>query len=115
MEKPQNQIHLQNILKCITEIENTCVDLTQDQMEDEELRMSLYRSLISVGMEAAKLDIQHPLVDTLKSFERADFINGIGRDTYAIFNFVVNDLEYLKNYLKTLSSELHNNKSFQLV
>ncbi|ELR73193.1 hypothetical protein C900_05242 [Fulvivirga imtechensis AK7] len=97
MKNLRNKIHLSNILTCINEIDNYCADLTQEQMQDEELRMLLYRNLTMLGMEASHVQLEHPSIRTLKSFEKADYINGLGRDTYAIFNFIVNDLSYLKN------------------
>lgn len=108
MENQENQIHINNMLCCINEIENNCADLTQDQMQDEELRMVLFRNLTMLGMEASRVDISHPSIFTLKSFEKADYINGLGKDVYAIFNFIVNDLSYLKKSLLTLSPHHQN-------
>lgn len=110
MQNAHNEIHLTNILSCIHEIENYCTDLTQDQMQDDELRMLLYRNLTLLGMEAAHVNIEHPSIQTLRSFYKADYINGLGRDLYAIFNFIVNDLEYLKNSVAGLSPKLGNLK-----
>lgn len=110
MQNPHNQIHLTNILSCIHEIENYCADLTQDQMQDDELRMLLYRNLTVLGMEAAHVNIEHPAIRTLRSFYKADYINGLGKDLYAIFNFIVNDLEYLKKSVAGLSLNSGNSK-----
>lgn len=106
MEKQQNQIHINNILSCINEIENNCTDLSQEQLLDDELRMTLFRNLTMLGMEASRVDIAHPSLITLSSFENADYINGLGKDVYAVFNFIVNDLEFLKKSLMKLSLRL---------
>lgn len=90
------------MLNCIGDIENYCTDLTQEQLQDDEFRTLLYRNLNNLGVEAAHVDIKHPSIFTLRSFEKADFINGLGKDVYAIFNFIVNDLEYLKNSISSL-------------
>lgn len=102
MKNLRNKIHLSNILSFIHEIDNYCADLTQDQMQDEELRMVLYRNLTMLGMEASHVEMKHPSIRILKSFEKADYINGLGKDTYAIFNFIVNDLGYLKDIVAGL-------------
>ncbi|UII32075.1 hypothetical protein LVD17_27715 [Fulvivirga ulvae] len=110
MKNQQNQIHLNNILSCINEIENNCTDLSGDLLIDEELRMTLYRNLTMLGMEASRVDIAHPALTTLSSFEKADYIDGLGKDVYAVSQFIINDLEYLKKSLVHLSSRLTQSK-----
>lgn len=105
MENQQNQIHLNNIMSCISEIENNFTDLSHDQLLDDEIRMALYRNLTMLGMEASRVDIVHPSITTLSSFEKADYINGLGKDMYAISNFIVNDLGYLKKSLLSMLSK----------
>lgn len=103
MKKFQDREHLNNMLSRISEIENYCTDLTQEQMQDDEFRTLLYWNLNKLGAEAARVKMDHPCIFTLKSFEKADYINDLGKDVYAIFNFIVNDLEYLKLSISNLS------------
>lgn len=104
MQQAINQAHLTNILNCIHVIDDHCTDLTQDQMRDDEFRMTLYRNLTMLGMEASQVQLEEPSLRTLSSFEKADFINGLGRDTYAVYNFVVNDLQYLKKAISDIAA-----------
>lgn len=110
MENLHNQIHLKNILSCIGEIESICADLTCEQLEDEEFRMMLYRHLTMMGMEAGQVSTTHPAISTLKSFEKADYINGLGRDTYAISHFIINDLDFIKSSICTLLAKSHKSR-----
>ena len=102
-----NQTHLKNVLGCIEDIENYCADLSHEEMQDEEFRKLVYRRLCKLGAEAGRVNVDHSSVFTLKSFENADYNNDdLGKDPYAILNFIINDLDYIKNDIKKLYSQV---------
>lgn len=106
MKNEEDQIHLRNMLSCIHEIENYCVDLDSDQLNNDEKRMQVFRNLAMLGMEARRVSIQHATIKTLKSFANADYINGLGRDVYAVANFIFNDLSFIKQSVVSISEKL---------
>jgi len=107
-----NQIHLRNIISCIAEIEDMVDRESFESFDsDEEVRMPVYRSLMMLGIETANIEKSNFVrtldMRALLSMKYADFINKLGKDHYAIYSFIKNDLPFFKNsieaYLLSLS------------
>ena len=101
----EDQIHLHNILSCISEVEEVADDISFDHfVQDEEARMMIYRNLIMLGIEAFNLqkNINPKRLDltSLASMKNADFMNRLGKEHYSIFCFISNDLPYLKRSIE---------------
>lgn len=112
IETFSNQIHLRNIISCISEIEHAMDDESFESFDgDEEVRMSIYRTLMMLGIETSNIensDINSKVdLTALLSMKYADFINKLGKDHYAIYHFIINDLPFFKksiqSYLISLS------------
>lgn len=112
IESLTNQIHLHNIMSCISEIEDIIdQESFESFVQDEEVRMTVYRTLMMVGIETSnirKSDITQQLdLAPLLSMKDADFINKLGKEYYSVYSFVNNDLPFFKSsidlYLKSLS------------
>ena len=111
-ESLSNQIHLHNIISCISEIEDVVDHESFESFsQDEEIRMTVYRTLMMLGIEASnvqKSNLSKRLsLDPLMSMKYADFINKLGKEYYAVYNFITNDLPFYKKaievYLKGLT------------
>ncbi|UII24773.1 hypothetical protein LVD15_15795 [Fulvivirga maritima] len=111
MKKLTDQIHLKNILACIEDIEDYCPDITPQELREEEVIMPIYRNFTMLGIEANLVYGSHEALTTLKSFKKADFIEGIGRDIYALYNFIVNELSKLKSEVMSLISSREKSQS----
>ena len=111
MKTLDDQIHLKNMLSCIDDIENYCPDLTPDELEEDDVKIPVYRSLTMIGIEASQLFGKYPVLNVLQSFKKADFIDGIGQDVYAMYNFIVNDLGSLKQAIIDLSKKRKTRKT----
>lgn len=96
------QIHLKNMLQCISEIEICCADLTAQQIKNPELIAILNQPFTIMGLEAENSNINHPVIHTLKSFKCGITKNELAQDTFALYNFIVNDLNQIKSTLKDL-------------
>ncbi len=105
------QIHLRNMLSCLTDIENCCTDTNERQLEDKELMGFLKINFIILGMEAFNSAIRHPVIETLKSFMCMDFDRDMGEDRYALYNFIVNDLESIKRTIMGMQDSVRNKSS----
>ena len=94
-----HQIHIKNMLSCLSEIERYCVDVTQQQLKDPELLNPLLMSFTILGLEAENSRINHPIISMLTSFKHADFKRDIMADRYALYSFIANDIGLVKNTL----------------
>ncbi|MBL3655454.1 hypothetical protein [Fulvivirga sediminis] len=110
MKRRTDQIHLKNILTCIEDIEDYCPDITPQELKEEDVIMPIYRNFAILGIEANLVYASHTALTTLKSFKKADFIEGIGLDVYALYNFIVNDLGHLKAEVVDLISAREKSK-----
>lgn len=113
-----DQIHLHNITSCISEIQDLTFEETYESFaDDEEMRMTVYRTLMMLGIEAANIttcDITKTLdLTPLLSMKRADFINKLGKEYYSVFSFVNNDLPYFKMAIERYMDTLRQSVSHQ--
>lgn len=97
-----HQIHVKNMLSCLSEIERYCVDVTQQEINDPELLNSLLMSFTILGLEAENSRINHPIVSMLTSFKHSNFKREIVQDPYALYSFIVNDISLVKNTLNEM-------------
>ncbi|MEL7006766.1 MAG: hypothetical protein AAFN93_29170, partial [Bacteroidota bacterium] len=118
-ETLSNQIHLRNIISCISDIEDMVDRESFESFDsDEEVRMPIYRSLMMLGIETSNIErsnfVRQLDMTALLSMKYADFINKLGKDHYAIYNFIKNDLPFFKcsiqKYLLSLSQLEHSSR-----
>jgi uncharacterized protein with HEPN domain len=98
-----NQIHFRNILSLLNNVEDNVSHIGfEDYLHDEELRMDLFRQLMLIGIEAFNIRGTTRCsteTEILSSFMQADFLNGFGKEHYAVWNFLKRDLPHLKSLI----------------
>lgn len=111
--REEDEIHVNNIISCINEIEGYVEGIGyEDFAREEEIRQSVASNLQEIGEAAGLLsddfvsqftDIDYKVLETLK---RAKYDEGLEVDQHAIWSIIHNDLPTFRDTLSTASEQL---------
>lgn len=112
--REEDEIHVNNIISCINEIEGYIEGLTYEEFsKEEEVRQSVASNLQEIGEAASLLsdeflsqftDIDYKVLESLK---RAKYDEGLEVDHHAIWSVINNDLPTFRDTLSTASEQLN--------
>ncbi len=111
--REEDEIHINNIISCISEIEGYVEGISYDEfVREEEVRQSVASNLQEIGEAAGLLsddfvsqftDIDYRVLESLK---RAKFDEGLEIDHHAIWSIINEDLPIFRDTLSTASEQI---------
>lgn len=111
--REEDEIHVNNIISCINEIEGYVEGLTYEEFsKEEEIRQSVASNLQEIGEAAGLLsdDFLSQFTDidisVLESLKRAKYDEGLELDHHPMWNVITSDLPTFKDTLSTTSEQL---------
>jgi uncharacterized protein with HEPN domain len=112
--REEDEIHVNNIINCINEIEGYVEGMTyEDFSNEEEVRLSVVSNLQEIGEAATLLSddfvSQFSDVDmrVLVSLKRAKYDEHVEMDYRPVWNVINDDLPAFRDMLSTASEQMH--------
>ncbi len=112
--KEEDEIHVNNIISCINEIQGYTEGMTyEDFSREEEVRMSVVSNLQEIGEAASLLsdefvsqftDVDYRVLESLK---RAKFNEYVEMDYRPVWGIIENDLPTFRDLLSTASEQMN--------
>ncbi len=112
--KEEDEIHVNNIVSCINEIQGYTEGMTyEDFSNEEEVRMSVVSNLQEIGEAASLLsdefvnqftDVDYRVLESLK---RAKFNEYVEMDYRPVWGIIENDLPTFRDLLSTASEQMN--------
>lgn len=117
MRPEEDQVHMNNIVRCIQEIEGYTQGMSQDRFnKDENVQAAVGRNLQMIGNAAQMLSkefkIYYSDIDfkVLESLRFASFNVEMEFNQSGMWDIVKNDLPVFKDALVTISSQMNSNR-----
>jgi hypothetical protein len=101
MEKIEEQIHLRNIVSCLTELGDYVHYLSYERyLLDEELKRAIIENLTFAASEANNLYSQGCKVEGLQYLSALKDSSAIEEENFAIYSLLQNDIDYMAELIK---------------
>lgn len=101
MERLEEQIHLRNIVSCLTELGDYIHYLSYERyLLDKELKKIIIDNLIFAASEASSLYKGGCKVEGLQYLSALKDSSAIEKENYAIYSLLQNDIDYLAQRIK---------------
>lgn len=101
MEKIEEQIHLKNIISCLTELGDYTHYLSYEQLLlDKELKKVIIDNLSFAGREASNLYAQGCKVEGLQYLSALKDASAIEAENFALYSLLQNDIDYIADLIK---------------
>jgi uncharacterized protein with HEPN domain len=117
MRPEEDQVHMNNIVRCIQEIDGYTQGMTQDSFnKDEAIQAIVGRNLMMIGNAAQMLSKEFKLyysdIDfkVLESLRFANYNVDAEFNQSGVWDIVKNDLPFFKDALLTISSQMNSNR-----
>ena len=101
MERLEEQIHLRNIVSCLTQLSDYTHYLSFERyLLDRELKKVILDNLKYAGKEASYLYERGCKVEELKYLVALKDISAVQKDNFAVYSLLQNDLDYLADRIE---------------
>lgn len=101
MERIEEQIHLRNIVSCLTEIGDYTHYLSYEQfLLDKDLKKVIIDNLTFAASEASNLYDRGCKVEVLQYLSALKDASAIEAENFALYSLLQNDLDYMADQIK---------------
>lgn len=96
MENLEQQIHLRNIVSCLSEIKDYTHYLSYERYaSDKELKNAIYRNISLAASEAVLLQRQGKKLAGLNCLTSLHDLRAFEEEQYSLYNLLINDVDFL--------------------